>query len=72
MAVTDATPESDVYGSVGDIVIDGTGDVVYFKAGGDDTATGWKSLVGRAEFQAIVATATDFADLKAQIAAWAP
>lgn len=43
---TDATPESTVTGSIGDIAIDGTGGMFYFKASGSANNTGWQAIGG--------------------------
>lgn len=40
----DATPESAVTGSIGDVAIDGTNGVIYIKNTGTDTNTGWQAL----------------------------
>lgn len=41
---TDATPESSVTGSIGDLAVDGTGGVLYIKNTGSGTNTGWEAL----------------------------
>ena len=41
---TDATPESAVTGSIGDLAIDGTGGILYIKNTGSATNTGWEPL----------------------------
>ena len=45
---TDATPESSVTGSVGDIAVDSTGGKMYIKETGSSTNTGWSELGGSA------------------------
>ena len=40
----DATPESSVAGSIGDLTVDGTNGDLYIKASGDGTNTGWERL----------------------------
>ncbi|MCD4756606.1 hypothetical protein K8R20_03260 [bacterium] len=40
----DATPESSVAGSIGDLTVDGTNGDMYIKASGDGTNTGWERL----------------------------
>lgn len=44
--VTDATPNSSITGSIGDIAIDATGGGYYFKTSGTGTNTGWIDLAG--------------------------
>lgn len=41
---TDATPESSVTGSIGDLAVDGTGGVLYIKNTGSASNTGWEAL----------------------------
>lgn len=43
---TDATPESAVTGSIGDMAVDGTGGVLYFKQSGSASNTGWQAVGG--------------------------
>jgi len=46
---TDATPEGSVTGSIGDLVIDGTGGKVYVKRSGAATNTGWKAMFSQVQ-----------------------
>lgn len=48
---TDATPESSVIGSIGDIAVDGTNGFFYIKKSGSATNTGWMITGGTSTFK---------------------
>lgn len=51
---TNATPESAITGSIGDVAIDHTGGGVYLKRSGSNTNTGWQRLATTAETAQVV------------------
>jgi hypothetical protein len=62
--ITNATPESAITGSIGDLAVDATGGALYIKNTGTATNTGWKKVVagGVAVSDLIAATATNTID----------
>jgi len=48
---TDATPESAITGSIGDIAIDGTNGIGYLKASGSASSNGWSAFAGISLFK---------------------
>ena len=56
---TDATPESSVTGSVGDIAIDSTSGMIYIKESGTSTNTGWSEIGGSASATSIIDADSD-------------